>query len=231
MGAAQSFNCSNFNNGNRCSLSAECTCPSGIMSGTTFTAKLFRAELSSSSESAGSLFLRATGAASIKIAPTNPLGEVVAVFALLPARLPPHLRGGLYRDRFQCLCRKQFERFFHFARHQTGQGWYWASSRFSVAGCVGLRYCATNDESDSRGCFPDASFSDKLLATTSNAEAIASATNAALDLKWFPAEAAVGKAGLLHNVSDADIFHAMQSKHPRRGFKDELPIVFGLFFS
>jgi len=42
-------------------------------------------------------------------------------------------------------------------------------------------------------------------------------------------EAAVGKARLLHDVSDADIFHAMQSEHPRCSFEDELPILFGLF--
>src|SRR5580700_5048610 len=51
-----------------------------------------------------------------------------------------------------------------------------------VSRCEGLRYRATNDESDSCGCFSDASFSDKSLATTSNAEAIASAANSALDL-------------------------------------------------
>src|SRR5216683_3422118 len=54
-----------------------------------------------------------------------------------------------------------------------------------VSRCEGLRYCATNDESDSCGVFPDASFSDILLVTTSNAEAIASTANSSLDLKWL----------------------------------------------
>jgi NAD(P)-dependent dehydrogenase (short-subunit alcohol dehydrogenase family) len=42
-------------------------------------------------------------------------------------------------------------------------------------------------------------------------------------------ETAVGKTRLLHDVSDADILHTMQSEHPRCSFEYELPILFGLF--
>jgi hypothetical protein len=44
-------------------------------------------------------------------------------------------------------------------------------------------------------------------------------------------ESAMCESGLLHDVGDSDIFHAMQSEHPRCGFDNEMPILFGLFFS
>jgi hypothetical protein len=39
------------------------------------------------------------------------------------------------------------------------------------------------------------------------------------------------KAGFLHDVGDGDIVHAVQSEHPRCGFDNEMPILFGLSFS